>query len=248
MKIIFLGTGTGIPEKNNSSSSTLIKSENKLLLFDIGHGTLRQLARKGIEITEIDALFITHTHIDHISDLLPLLFAFKYPVKPRKKDFYIFGSKTTIKKLNKLITLFNEQLKTDNYSLKLNSIEKKNINFGNIILKSFKTFHSYESVGFEIEKGNKKIILTGDTEFREELLKYFKKADILIIECSFPIKVDGHINPDDVNEILKRGKTIKKIAINHRYPVIKKEDILKKIDKKYIKKVIIPYELMELSI
>ena len=99
MKITFLGSGTIIPNVKSSSlrsySSILIEINKTKLLFDIGPGTLSKMHSLGINTQhEPDYVFMTHFHIDHCLDYIPLVksrhFNEKtYAVKRGKKLMYL---------------------------------------------------------------------------------------------------------------------------------------------------------------
>ena len=66
----------------SSGNSTLVRAGNKTILVDIGKSCkqlLLSLAEVNVDPTEIDAIFITHSHSDHIAGLD--VFARKYPVE-----------------------------------------------------------------------------------------------------------------------------------------------------------------------
>ena len=69
MRITLLGTGTPIPEPKRQASALLVEIGEAKLLFDAGRGVTTQLAKVGIEPQQIDFVFITHHHYDHIGNL-----------------------------------------------------------------------------------------------------------------------------------------------------------------------------------
>ena len=73
IKVTLLGTGTPIVNLNRFGMSTLVEAGRQKLLFDAGRVVLR-LQQKGASIRDINAIFITHLHSDHITGL-PDLYA-----------------------------------------------------------------------------------------------------------------------------------------------------------------------------
>ena len=70
MKLIVLGSGTCVPSLKRSAPAYYLEAEGKQILIDCGGGTLLQLEKIGKSYKDIDAVFITHTHPDHIADLM----------------------------------------------------------------------------------------------------------------------------------------------------------------------------------
>lgn len=76
MKLHLLGTGTPILDAARpASTALLVELTSANLLFDSGRGVTMQLLKQGKSPAEVDAVFITHHHYDHICDLGELLMA-----------------------------------------------------------------------------------------------------------------------------------------------------------------------------
>lgn len=69
MKVILLGTGGPRPDPNRQGPSLAVQVDNTYLLFDAGRGAATQLVRAGISVRDINPIFITHHHFDHIGNL-----------------------------------------------------------------------------------------------------------------------------------------------------------------------------------
>ena len=62
----FLGTGSGIPSSERYFPCTLVHLDRLRLLVDAGEPCVHLLRQRGAIIQEIDAILITHGHVDHI--------------------------------------------------------------------------------------------------------------------------------------------------------------------------------------
>ncbi len=69
MKITLLGTGGPRPDPARQGSSLVVHVGEERLLFDCGRGAVTQLVRAGVSLAQVNPVFITHHHYDHISDL-----------------------------------------------------------------------------------------------------------------------------------------------------------------------------------
>lgn len=74
------GVGTG-----QGCSGYLVQTENTSLVLDLGPGTAIEL-RKHTDFRALDAIVVSHLHLDHVLDLFALRFALAYnPVRPEKR-------------------------------------------------------------------------------------------------------------------------------------------------------------------
>src|SRR4029450_971410 len=66
MRVTLLGTGTPFPNPERFGSAILVEVAGKKLLFDCGRGVVIRLTQDGASPKEIDGLFLTHLHSDHV--------------------------------------------------------------------------------------------------------------------------------------------------------------------------------------
>ncbi len=75
MQITFLGTSSGVPTRSRNVSSVALRLPQRaeVWLLDCGESTQHQLLRSDVRISQINKIFVTHLHGDHIFGLPGLL-------------------------------------------------------------------------------------------------------------------------------------------------------------------------------
>ncbi|OYD15919.1 hypothetical protein CH333_04725 [candidate division WOR-3 bacterium JGI_Cruoil_03_44_89] len=245
MLITFIGTGCGVPSKVRGSPSILLSLDNENILLDTGPGALRALLEAGFTYNDIDHIFYTHFHIDHIADLAPFLFASKYPLAPRKRDINIVGPRGIKEFWDSLSSLYGEQLIPSLYSVNVRTPEEFMPNGWRVI--TAKLPHTEESIGYRIEKEGKVFVYSGDTGYSKELVELGKDADALILECSFPREVEGHLHPKLAGRVARECNA-KLLLLTHIYPVMLEEEIVARVGEEFGGRFIVARDGMRIEI
>ena len=64
LSLFFAGTAGSVPTPKRGLPAILLRAGGERILFDCGEGTQHQLLRS-IGLPDLDAIFITHLHLDH---------------------------------------------------------------------------------------------------------------------------------------------------------------------------------------
>jgi ribonuclease Z len=88
LDVLFVGTAGSAPTARRGLPATLIRRGGDRLLFDCGEGTQRQLVRS-IGLIELERVFITHFHADHVLGLPGLLKTFS--LRGRERPLTVYG-------------------------------------------------------------------------------------------------------------------------------------------------------------
>lgn len=250
MKITILGSGTAAPRLERNMAGYLLEAEGKKILFDSGAGTIRQLLKLKVDLLDIDNIFYTHLHNDHISDLGAIIWSSNYGMK-RKKALNIYGPKG-FKMYFKVLIERILMPKKLNYRINVKEMWNSSIikNYkNNIIIKSIKSKHTDSSFSYRIEYNNKSIVYSGDTDYSNEIIKLSKNVDLLILECSNPDgkKVKGHLTPSLCGKIATKAN-VKKLVLTHFYPEADKVDVKRQCEKEYNGKIVLAKDFMEIKL
>lgn len=211
LTVTLLGTGSGIPQPGRSQSALLIRDKGLMLLFDCGAGTLNRLTEAGISPEDIDSVFLTHLHLDHIADLLPLLKARWLMDTPAPTVFGPVGTERWLRATVSLYPYLSEM------RVKVRElVAEEGISVDSIEVSTAETVHSVVSLGYRID-GSASVVYSGDTEATPNIAELADGSDILVHECSFPegFDVTNHSTPKKLAENLG---DVARAVLTHFYP------------------------------
>ncbi len=250
MTITLLGTGTGVPSLHRNPPCIVIKFKDKNAIFDSGPGVLKSLLGLGIDCLNLDLIFYTHLHLDHVSEFAAILFAAKVPPTIRKKDLTVYGPSGLKDYYKSIMDLHKETLYTDAYKLDIKEIEDKSIDLEGFKISTKRLEHHGGSMGYRIRTPKDKIaVYSGDTDYCNEVIELSKDADILMVDCSFPdeMKMKGHLSPKGAGKLAREAR-VKKLVLVHMYPICDQYDLVSQCRKEFKGDVVVGKDLMEFSL
>jgi ribonuclease Z len=272
IKVTILGSGTPRVNIDRFSQSILVEHKNDKLLFDAGRGALLRLNQSRILPNEINNIFFTHLHSDHIlgfSDILMTGWVYH-----RQKPLNVFGPPGTTNFIDSTIKSFEEDIKVRSLAperLDVNNL-KSNIKIifdgftykkNGLTVETFAVKHEpfTYAFGFKIFNDKYCMVISGDTTYSEQVIEKAKNCDLLIHEIAhasehtlakYP-KAKGVISyHSDASQVSKIINTVKPrlTILNHVLSLDGSSDgeILSDIKKNTNHKVLIAKDLMTIDL
>lgn len=204
----------------------------------------------GDRAREIDHIFLSHSHLDHIIDIFFLIDNF---YEYRKKPIKVYGLKETLVSIKTHLLNWNiwpdfseiELLNNRSKSIELVQIELgESYTVDDCTLKPIKTNHTSGSCGYVVSKSNcDSVFITADTYMSDDIIKEIKSNHLIkqvVIDVSFPSRLDKlafdskHLTPVLLKALVEQvGRIDVKYYLNHMKPNYEQEikDEFKDYDK-----------------
>ncbi|MGV3742106.1 MAG: 3',5'-cyclic-nucleotide phosphodiesterase [Burkholderiaceae bacterium] len=225
MKIRILGCSGGIGGQDMRTTSMLVDQD---ILIDAGTGVGDLHVD---ELAQIDHVFLTHAHLDHIACL---------PFIPdtvgdrRSKPLTVYATQATQEVLKahvfnwKIWPDFSEIPNKENPFMQFRTISLgEPVQLNGRSITSLPAKHTVPAVGYQIDSGRSSLVFTGDTTTCDELWDAVNKiANLryLIIETAFSEKekalanLSKHLCPSLLVDELRKMKAGPQIFLTHLKP------------------------------
>ena len=218
----------GTKAKGYGASSFLINKKN---VIDAGN----ILEPLNIESVDVENIWITHSHLDHIVDIAYILDNYFHL---RRKSLNIIGLPETITAIKE--NFLNNTIWPDFSKIKLALSDEMAVRYTEIeigkeysigedeTIQAFLTDHTVASCGYVYKKEGSGVLITADTYSLDslvEVVSYDKSIKSLVVECSFPNELkelainSKHLTPELLFSQLKKVENSNlSLNINHIKP------------------------------
>jgi phosphoribosyl 1,2-cyclic phosphodiesterase len=210
VEIVFIGTGGGrinLLLQLRGTGGFRINSKSANIHVDPGPGALVNSIRFKQKPLKLDALIVTHPHIDHCNDANVMIEGISRHAL--KKRGILIVSKNTIRGGNRMITSYHQGKIEEIYEAKEGKKKKFKTKKGEFEIEITKAKHDLEDAfGFKLFIDGKTIGYTGDTEYYNGIGRRYEDCDYLVVNCMKPAEdpYSGHMTTDDVIRLLKEAK------------------------------------------
>lgn len=231
IKVTLLGTGSPPPVMNRFGPSILVEAGGGKFLFDAGRGALQRLAQLGVRWRDVDGVFLTHLHSDHVVGF-PDLWLTGWLVDARSRPLHVWGPRGTKKMMSYLeqayefdirIRLYDDRASPDGVVILAEDIGEGVVyEKGAVKITAFEVDHTpiKPAFGYRIDHAGRSVVLSGDTRVSDNLIRHAQGVDLLVHEVASPETfqragvpperaksiVAHHVTPEQAGEVFSRTK------------------------------------------
>jgi ribonuclease BN (tRNA processing enzyme) len=222
VKLKVIGSSPAWPNPGGAHSGYLLESGGDRLLLDCGPGVLPRL-REAEEWPRINAIAITHFHLDHWGDLVPWVWGSMYRAtngkEPLRPTLWVYeGGRERLEQLGSRLgfpDMFERQFELAEYRG-----EEPFEAAGFDVLPVRLPHYTLETYGFRVSRDGVTLAYSGDSGPSERLADLARDADLFVCEATL-LTGDadglprGHLSLDEALEAY-RAANARRLLVTHR--------------------------------
>lgn len=243
-RVTLLGTGSPAPVMRRFGPGVLVQAGGKTLLIDCGRGTTQRLMQSGLRLGQVDALFLTHLHSDHIVGIPDLWLTgwLEANYAQRKGPFVVYGPAGTQGMMDGLVKAYDwdiqariadQDLKPANIRAVVSEFKPGVIyDQGGVKVTAIEVDHGEllkPAFGFRVDYDGRSVTISGDTRFSENLIDKGMGTDLLIHQVAavqeallaspvFKVILSHHTRPEEAGTVFNRVKP--KLAVYYHFVLL----------------------------
>ena len=214
MKLTVVGCSPAWPNPGSAHSGYLVTNGERRVLLDCGPGVLARL-RETESWPTIDAIVITHLHLDHCGDLVPWLWG--HALGPAKgtpgPQLYVppagLARISTFAPLGRFLEVFGVHEYADGVPFDA---------AGHAVTARAVNHYGEPSFGLRVEHGGRVLAYSGDSGPTPALVELARDADVFLCEATLlepEGEPHGHLSADEARAIAAEANA-RRLLITHR--------------------------------
>ncbi len=199
MTVTLLGTGSPPPLMERFGPSILVEAGDEKLVFDVGRGVTQRIFQLGMTLREVTGVFLTHFHSDHTVGIPDLwLTGWLSPrFGGRMTPFEIWGPEGTEAMMAALEEAYAADIRIriadQNYLPEGVAIVSEDIAEGVVFERNGVRVTAFDvdhgelikpAMGYRVDYGERSVVMSGDTRFSENLIRFAEGADVIVHEVA----------------------------------------------------------------
>ena len=277
-KVTLLGTGAPPPIATRASYSSLIEAGSQKIIIDAGRSSFQHIAdtlgpgpKVMGKIGDLDKIFVTHLHSDHIQGI-PDIFTTGF-MFGRKGPLQVWGPKGTKAMMGHIEKAyeFDVMVRTNWGKNRPEAYKQVSMDIepgfvwkgGGVSVRAFLVDHKEikPAYGYVVEFDGRKAVFSGDTIYIPSIIKEATGADLLVHQVAdvspklmkkkpkrFKRIMGHHTMPDEIAKIVNQAKPRFTVLSHLVLFGVTKKAVLAKIKKDTTEPVIMGNDLMQITV
>ena len=223
MRLTILGGSAAGPNPGQGCSGYLVESGSTRVVIDLGSGTYPEL-RRHVDFRAVDAVVLSHLHLDHTLDILALRYALAYNPVSAGRRLPVWLPPGGLAFLDRLAAALSDAPTWNRYFAVFDAREYDPdlaLHVGELRLAFQPTVHYVPCWAARVSNGSDgDLLYTADTGPAANLGSFSRGASVMIAEgtnsgtSKEPFATRGHLTPKEAGALAKEAN-VKVLVLSH---------------------------------
>jgi ribonuclease BN (tRNA processing enzyme) len=193
-------------------------------LLDIAASSVHRMAQEKLDWVNLDAVWVSHFHLDHLGGLFPFLFGTKHApaTQMRRKPLTVYGPRGLRKLFRAFDVAGGYDLLKQPFPVEIREVAPRS-SFDllpGLRAETFSTPHTSESLALKLtDQDDASLAFTSDTGYTDALASFARGVSLFLMECSFfrnkPVEL--HLELSEAMQLAERSGA-RRCMLSHLYP------------------------------
>jgi ribonuclease BN (tRNA processing enzyme) len=248
VRLTVLGSAASYPDAGRACAGHLVETAEVSVLFDCGNGVLANLGAI-MDPVELDAVIITHEHIDHFADVYALQAALRYAPAGPADPLPLYLPPGLFDRMGAVL---GEHARTElAEAFRVHELhDGARIDIGDLSVAPALVDHVDPTFALVAEADGVRLCYTSDSAPGEAVLRAATDARVLLAEATLPPPFEGraaHMTPEQAAD-LAREAGAHTLVLTHLWPTVDREAAGRAARARFPGRVIVADELDEIDI
>jgi len=220
VRLVVIGSSPAWPNARSAHSGYVVESEGRRLLLDCGPGVLGRLREREVWPT-VEAIAITHFHLDHWGDLVPWVWGsfYRRGQGDERPELWVYrGGRAFLEELGARLgfpDMFERTFELSEY------VPDAPFSIGKLVVTPTRVQHyKLETYAFRVQSNGAVLTYSGDSAPSDELVEAARGADLFVCEATLlrgelDGEPRGHLSLDEAREAFEASGA-KRLLVTHR--------------------------------
>ncbi|MDH4140093.1 MAG: MBL fold metallo-hydrolase [Coriobacteriia bacterium] len=233
MRLTVLGSSASYASAGQACAGYLVETGDTRVLLDCGHGVLANLAR-ALDPLLLNAVFVTHGHIDHFADVYALQALLRYAPEGPADPMPLYAPEGLFDRMALVLSKKGAEELAAAF-LAHSFAEGTGIRVGDVLVTPMRVDHGDDAFALRIEAEGSSICYTADTAPGDAAIAAAEGCDLLLAEATLPERYAGRAQHMTGREagLLGRQSGAKQLVVTHVWPTNDRETVAREASDAY---------------
>jgi len=248
VRLTVLGSAASYPGPGRACAGYLVQTADTSVLLDCGNGVLANLGQV-LDPVSLDAVVISHGHIDHFADLFALQAALRYAPTGAVPPLPLYLPRGLFDRMKALLGDRGGRELREAFKVH-EVVPDAPIVVGDLSITPHPVDHGQSACALVVQGGGARLCYTGDTRLGDSVRRAARGADVLLADATLPEEFAGraaHMTPAEAAE-LACDAGVHTLVMTHLWPTVDRTDALAAARERFGGRVIVADEQTALDI